>query len=74
MCAAKDQALYKAGVDKELDLLFSKYKRSRIFAGKAVSEALTSKEVDIMVDIWKKERSTPQKLYVYEVRALVVGL
>ena len=74
MCAAQDQSLYKAGVDKDLDLLFSKYKRSRIWAGKALSKALTSKEVDIMLDIWKKERSTQQKLYVYEVRALVVVL
>ena len=74
MCAAKDPALYKAGVDKDLDLLYSRYKRSRIWAGKALAEALTSKEVDIMLDIWKKERSTPKKLFLHEVKALVVGL
>ena len=72
MTTVDDNALYKKGENKELDLLYAQYKRSRVFAGTSLSTVLTSEEVDIFLDIWKKEMV--RTLCVHEVKTLMVGL
>ena len=67
-----DNTMYKKGEDKELDLLYSRYKRSRIFAGSSLATVLTSEEVDTFMDIWKKEMVG--RLHVHEVKTLMEGL
>ena len=63
--------LYREGEDINLDTAFSKYKRMRLWAGGALTEALTQNEIDTLVKLWKKAKLSPRKLYVEDVQKLV---
>ena len=68
MSDLKENAFYRKGVDVNLDLAYSVYKRTRIQAGDAWTQALSSNEKELMVNAWRKERTLP--LYVHEVKML----
>lgn len=68
MSDLKENAFYRKGVDVNLDLAYSVYKRTRIQAGDAWTQALSSYEKELMVNAWRKERTLP--LYVHEVKML----
>ena len=56
MSKSGSSARYIRGKDKVLDRRYAKYKKLRPFNGDAWSYALTEKEIDIMGELWRKER------------------
>ena len=66
------KALYQKGTDQDLDNRFEGYKKMRIFTGNAFSRALSNKEVDILIKLWRKEILTPMQLCNGDVLKLVV--
>ena len=66
-------APYKQGQDRELDSKLFRYRKLRIWSGDAYVEALTEKEVDNMVELWRKDFKTPWKLLRSDVLTLLVG-
>ena len=62
---------YRKGEDTNLDKGYSKYKRMRLWSAGAVDEALTEEEANTLVKLWKKDRITPRKLTVEDVKTLV---
>ena len=62
---------YRKGVNKELDLRFSQYKKVNLFAGKAYHAALSPGEADILLELWNKEQKLPWTLTVQDVTKLV---
>ena len=65
------KSLYKRGQDSVLDEKFDLYKKTKVWSGPAVNEALTQEEVKIMIFLWKREQRTPWKLSVSDVSTLV---
>ena len=63
--------LYKFGRNRPLDTKYMMYKKINLFAGEAADEAFSEDEVDILVKLWCKERSTPWKLSVHDVTTLI---
>ena len=66
--------LYKEGMDEALDRKLSEYRRKRPFVGNGYCNTLTEEEVETMVRVWRKERETPFKLEIHEVRTLLARL
>ena len=62
---------YKRGQDSVLDEKFDIYKKTKVWSGHALNEALTQEEVKIMIFLWKREQRTPWKLSVSDVSTLV---
>ena len=62
--------LYKKGQNSILDEKFRVYKKTSVWSGQAVNEALSQEEVKIMIIIWKREQRTPWKLTVHDVSTL----
>ena len=62
---------YRKRQNPELDNKFELFKRADLFAGDAVDNALSQKEVDRLIKIWCKYRRAPWKLKVGEVSTLV---
>ena len=62
--------LYKKGQNSILDEKFRVYKKTSVWSGHAVNEALTQEEVKIMIIIWKREQRAPWKLTIYDVSTL----
>ena len=71
MCGLQKPAFYGKGQDINLDTAFSRYKRMRLWAGGALTEALTANEIDTLLILWKKETISPRKLSVEDVQKLV---
>ena len=71
MLGSRKILLYRKGQDITLDKEFSKYKRMRLWSGSALDEELTEDEAKTLVRLWKKEKITPRKLSVEDVKALV---
>ena len=65
------QEVYRKRQNPELDNKFELFKRANLFAGDAVDNALSQKEVDRLIKIWCKYRRAPWKLKVGEVSTLV---
>ena len=53
------QIPYKKGDNKKLDEGFARYKTMRIFQGHSHCRALNEQEIDLLIDLWKKENFTP---------------
>ena len=49
---------------------FVSIKKTGVWSGQAVNEALSQEEVKIMIIIWKREQRTPWKLTVHDVSTL----
>ena len=62
--------LYKKGQNIILDEKFRVYKKTRVWSGYAVNEALTQEEVKSMIIIWQRQQRTPWKLTVHDVSTL----
>ena len=62
---------YRKGDDTNLDKGYSRYQRMRLWSAGAVDDALTEEEANTLVKLWKKERITPKKLTVEDVKTLV---
>ena len=71
MDGLRKPVLYRKGEDINLDIAFSRYKRMRLWAGGALTEALTQNEIDTLVKLWKKAKLSPRKLCVEDVQKLV---
>ena len=50
---------YRKGENKKLNERFEKYKKMRVFQGYSHCRALSEQEIDLMIDLWKKENFTP---------------
>ena len=74
MSILNPNALYKAGVCRNLDEKLRKYRKARIWSGQALNYALTEKEVDLLAELWRKERHTLWKMTIHEVSTLMVGI
>ena len=70
MSKSSKTLLYKKGQNSILDEKFSVYKKTSVWSGLAVNEALTQEEVEIMIILWKREQRTPWKLTVHDVSTL----
>ena len=64
-------ALYKEGICESLDEKFREYRKTRMWQGMAVNYALTEKEVDVMAELWRKQRQTCWKMTFHEVSTLI---
>ena len=62
---------YIEGQDKELDKKYLAYKKMNLWAGPALSAALSKEEGDRFVDLERKEKRCAWKLTVQEVSTLV---
>ena len=71
MSTPKEKDPYRKGENKQLDMKYSQYKSVNLFAGPAIDMALSYEEGDTLLKIWRKERTMPWPLKVYEVSALV---
>ena len=71
MIGSDEKSRYRKGQNPELDKRFELFKRANLFAGDAVDNALSQKEVDSLIKIWCKFRRAPWKLEVEEVSILV---
>ena len=72
MAESDSSARYIPGKDKLLDRRYAKYKKLRPFNGDAWSHALTEKEIDLMGELWRKERRSCWMLPLIELRTLLV--
>ena len=63
--------LYVKGRDCKLDKKYSGYKKLSLWSGPGVSCALSEDEANSLVDLWKKDQSTPWKLTFQDVWTLV---
>jgi len=71
LAGSQTKLLYSKGDDTNLDKGFSRYQRMRLWSAGAVDDALTEEEANTLVKLWKKERITPRKLTVEDVKKLV---
>ena len=71
MAGSDENIKYRKGDNPELDKKFELYKKSNLFAGNAAVEALSDKEADTLIELWRKARYVPRKLTVHEVSSLV---
>ena len=71
MSRSNPNILYKAGICRNLDEKLRIYRKTRIWCGRAVSNALTKTEVDVLARLWRKERETLWKMTVNEVSTLM---
>ena len=71
MAGSDENIKYRKGDNPELDKKLELYKKSNLFAGNAAVEALSDKEADTLVELWRKARYVPRKLTVHEVSSLV---
>ena len=71
MIVSGAEVLYRRGKDTNLDKEYSRYKRMRLWSVYGPDEALTEKEAESLLKLWKKERLTPRKLTVQDVKTLV---
>ena len=74
MSDLNSKALYKEGINRSLDKKLHEYRKIRVWQGKAVSCALTDNEIDVLAELWRKERQTTWKMTVHEVSTLMVEL
>ena len=51
-------ALYKEGICSNLDEKFRGYRKIRMWKGPAINYALAEKEIEVMAELWRKERQT----------------
>ena len=51
MSGSNSNSLYKVGMNRDLDKKLVKYRKTRIWAGSAVNNALTSTERDILAKL-----------------------
>ena len=56
------KAQYKEGIDRTLDRKLQEYRKIRVWQGKGVHYALTDNQVDVLAELWGKERQTPWKM------------
>ena len=66
-------ARYKKGICTSLDEKMCEYGKTRMWQGRAVNDALTEKEVDVMAKLWWKQREASWKMTFHEVSTLMVG-
>ena len=66
------KAQYKEGIDRTLDRKLQEYRKIRVWQGKGVHYALTDNEVDVLAELWRKERQTPWKMTFDDVSTLMV--
>ena len=71
LAGSQTKLLYRKGDDTNLDKGFSRYQRMRLWSAGAVDDALTEEEANTLTKLWKKERITPRKLTVEDVKKLV---
>ena len=71
MSGLRSNLPYREGKYKDLDEKWKKFKTKRIFGGDAWREELTEKEIENLVEIWRKKRYTPSKLTFREVSIYV---
>ena len=63
--------LYVKGRDCKLDKKYSGYKKLSLWSGPGVSCALSEDEANSLIDLWKKDPSTPWKLTFQDVWTLM---
>ena len=71
MSSSEKRVRYQKGVNLELDEKFQEYKKKRLFQGYSYMYALSQKEVDLMIKLWKRERTKPNRLSFNDVSKLV---
>ena len=71
MSRSNPNILFKPGTCRNLDEKLRIYRKTRIWYGRAVSNALTETEVDVLARLWRKERETLWKMTVHEVSTLM---
>ena len=72
MSSSEKRVRYQKGVNLELDKKFQEYKKKRLFQGYSIYiYALSQKEVDLMIKVWKRERTKPNRLSFDDVSKLV---
>ena len=71
LAGSQNKLHYRKGDDTNLDKGYSRYQRLRLWSAGAVDDALTEEEANTLVKLWKKERITPRKLTVEDVKTLV---
>ena len=59
MDRSRSDLYYRKGKQEDLDKKWGKYKMMRIFTGDAWDKALTVRETEILVKIWRKKRASP---------------
>ena len=64
--------LYEEGLCKNLDKKIREYQKVRIWRGQAFNNLLTKKEVDVMAELWRKERMTRTRMTFHELSTLMV--
>ena len=71
MSALNENVLYKRGENPELDKRYDQFRKMRIWSGPAYSEALSEKEVDILIKVWRIYSIRPRRLCVGDVLKVV---
>ena len=62
---------YKKGDFEDLDKKWEKYRKMQIFTGHAYRKALTKREVDDLVEVWKTKRLKPKTMTFREISTYV---
>ena len=71
MSSSEKRVRYQKGVNLELDKKFQEYKKKRLFQGYSYIHALSQKEIDLLIKLWKIERTRPGRLSFDDVSKLV---
>ena len=71
MSSSEKRVRYQKGVNLELDKKFQEYKKKRLFQGYSYIYALSQKEIDLLIKLWKIERTRPRRLSFDDVSKLV---
>ena len=71
LAGSQNKLYYRKGDDTNLDKGYLRYQGMRLWRAGAVDDALTEEEANTLVKLWKKERITPRKLTVEDVKTLV---
>ena len=71
MISSNKKTRYRRGDNPDLDSKFAMYKKANIFAGKAYDAALSPKEADVLIKLWRKAVMKPWELDVEDVTCLV---
>ena len=71
MNGKKSECRYYKGKDIKLDKEYSDYQKLRIWAGKAWTKVLDDTEVDLLAELWGKQKLAPHKMTFHEVETLV---
>ena len=71
MKGKKSECRYYKGKDIKLDKGYSDYQKLRIWAGEAWTKVLGDTGVDILAELWGKQKLAPNLMTFHEVETLV---